>query len=109
MKTIIVVLVALDIVLGAFAMETKLVPTLVASISGKHADVIRHALEKLANRQLDPKQYDVLLMESEEEWTVVFRPKEAPEGYRGSPPGVPGYEVILRKNDLTVERENFSR
>lgn len=105
----IMVIFLLSVDMDAVGMGLKQAPFIVTSISEQHEGIIRRALDCLHNRKLRVEKYDIVLLEAEDEWVVVFRSKTIPDGYRGSPPGAPGYEVTLEKTDLTIKQEQFSR
>ncbi len=49
------------------------------------------------------KDYLVSVDESEQEFVVNFTAKSATAELRGSPSGVPGFEIKIRKSDYSVE------
>ena len=53
--------------------------------------------------------YTVVVNQTAHEFVVVFKAKSATPGYRGSPTGVPGFEVKVKKHDYSVVSSQFSR
>jgi len=55
------------------------------------------------------KDYLVTIDEFESEFVVNFTAKSATAELRGSPSGVPGFEIKIRKGDYSVESSQFNR
>ena len=93
-----------------FAMETIGTYDEVVKIKGEHARIILATDPEIKKRNLDLERYEIAIIDSNELWVVLFEPKGALRGTRGSPlKGVPGFTVELRKGDLSVLRSYFVR
>ena len=53
--------------------------------------------------------YTVVVNQTAREFVVVFKAKSATPGYRGSPTGIPGFEVRVKKNDYSIASSQSSR
>lgn len=93
----------------ACAMDYEKAPVIVLEIDGSHAAAINVAISNAKNKGIDIGEYQITLMETASAWIVAFAHRNVPRGFRGSPPGMPGYDITLRKKDLAVITEAFSR
>lgn len=77
---------------------------------GMQAKAIQVACQEFERKLNVPwKDYLVSIDESEAEFVIIFSAKSATAEFRGSPAGVPGFEVRIRKSDYRVESSQFSR
>ena len=107
MRTIAVSVVAfylstIGVHMKAYSAENKL--------SGAQAKAIQVACQEFEKKlKVVWKDYLVTLDESEMEFAISFTAKSATTELRGSPSGVPGFEIKIRKSDYSVESSQFSR
>jgi hypothetical protein len=80
-----------------------------ASVPGTALKVIHAAMPKFDEQRLDLGKYEVLVVEEESSFTVVFTDPSRQAGQRGSTSSVQTFEVEIRKKDLGIIRANFAR
>jgi len=80
------------------------------NFSGAQAKAIQMACQEFEKKlKVSWKDYLVSVDESEQEFVVNFTAKSATAELRGSPSGVPGFEIKIRKSDYSVESSQFNR
>jgi hypothetical protein len=81
-----------------------------ANIQGEHVRIIQVTEPEFKKRNFDITLYEVIIIDSNEKWLVLYRAKGTPRGTRGSPvKGAPGFTVEVRKSDLSVIGSYLSR
>lgn len=79
-------------------------------LSGAQAKAIQVACQEFEKKlKVSWKDYTVSIDESEREFVVSFAAKSATAELRGSPSGVPGFDIKIRKSDYAVESFQFNR
>lgn len=92
----------LGVHMNAYSAEKKL--------TGAQAKAIQIACQEFEKKlKVSWKDYLVTVDESESEFVVNFTAKSATAELRGSPSGVPGFEIKIRKSDYSVESSQFNR
>jgi len=81
-----------------------------STIDGRHLAATETAAREFRAVGLSPEDYIITLIEgSADTVIVVFTGRDRPRGFRGSPPGLPGYEVVVAVKTGEVVRKNFVR
>lgn len=79
-------------------------------LSGAQAKAIQVACQEFEKKlKVAWKDYTVSIDESEREFVVNFTAKSVTAELRGSPSGVPGFEIKIKKSDYVVESSQFNR
>lgn len=82
----------------------------VNNLSGSEAKAISIACQEFEKKlNVAWKNYLVFVDETPQEFVVSFRSKSATKELRGSPNGVPGFEIRLNKEGYEVVSFQFSR
>jgi len=102
-------LIILMFTVEGFSMDTKNEFNKVEVVSGLYVPAIQVAVDEFRKHDLDISKYALTVFESEEKWLVSFKASSISKGYRGSPPGSPGYQVELLKKDLSIVQSGFVR
>jgi hypothetical protein len=82
---------------------------LVETISSRGFQAIQVASQELERNNLHVADYRITVWQSGASVFVLFGDPNADPGQRGSSGDKPGFEVELRRNDLTLVRSHFSR
>lgn len=79
------------------------------SIFGTNLVAIQTALPELQKVNLDFEKYRIYVVVNNSELTVAFVDPMKPEGYYGSMPGTPGFNVVLSPDGRRVLRVYYTR
>jgi hypothetical protein len=79
-------------------------------LTGAQAKAIQIACQEFEKKlKVSWKDYLVTIDETGLEFVVNFAARSASPELRGSPSGIPGFEIKIRMNDYAVESSQFSR
>ena len=84
-------------------------PKQIAEFSGAAFKWVRAAEPEFQKRHLDLNKYIVLVAEQDDSVIVALRSPDATKEARGNTGTLPGYEVEIRKKDLSIVRSNYVR
>ncbi|MDX1538014.1 hypothetical protein [Arsukibacterium sp.] len=83
-------------------------PTEVLVIKSPKAEVLEKAYASFKDNGFDIAGYDVILLENEQVWIVVYQPSDYPVGQRGSV-DKKGFTVEVDKTNNNVIKSYYSR
>ena len=89
--------------MNAYSDENKVVSGVVA----KSIEIACREFEKKLNVKWE--NYVVTISDTENYHVIIFSSKGAPAGFRGSPDGVPGFEIKIKKSDYEIVESQFIR
>jgi hypothetical protein len=81
----------------------------IAAISSDNFRAIQAAMTAFAENGLSIAGYEINVFEEANRFIVLFKKAGLSAGYRGSPPGFPGFEVELDASNLNIVKSNFVR
>ena len=82
----------------------------VENLSGPKAKAVQIACQEFEKKlNVVWENYVVLIEEAETEFLVIFKAKLKNQELRGSPVGIPGFEIRLKKESYEVASFQFSR
>ncbi|VAW86928.1 hypothetical protein MNBD_GAMMA16-788 [hydrothermal vent metagenome] len=89
--------------MNAYSNENKVVSGVVA----KSIEIACREFEKKLNVQWE--SYVVTISETENYHVIVFSSKDVPVELRGSPDGMPGFEIKIKKSNYEISESQFIR
>ena len=89
--------------MNAYSYENKVL----SGITAKSIDVACNMFEKKLN--VNWENYITTVIETDMFVIVTFSAKDKPKGFRGSPPGIPGFEIKIQKSNYEIIESHFVR
>jgi hypothetical protein len=103
-----IILGILFLVTYSFGEDNKM--DVLATIDGKYVRPIDIAMREFFATNLNPDDYTISVIKKNNDLIIVnFSWSNKPQGFRGSPKGLPGYEVEIDMKEGRVLRKNYTR
>jgi hypothetical protein len=82
---------------------------LIVRLTAKQLQAIMIAKSAFIDKKLEIDDYNIQLWESDSEYVISFEHSSKQPQFRGSPPGHPGFTVLLNKETLEINKSHFVR